>query len=256
MLDRISQLLMSWAPTRPQAAANVLILTAILLIMIWERRHPAYPMDHRRTWKRDVMVQLAYVAAIAPMALMIGRYASFTPAWPRQALVLPFAVRLALFFVIGDFGFYWVHRAMHTKWLWNLHRWHHSPTYMYWLMGARASVLQQVLVNSPFFLAQGLLAIAPWWTSLAIYLKNALQNYWMHINVHWGSRWLEWIVVTPRYHHIHHSNDPAYYGANVAAIFPIWDRLFGTYIDPEKVPRQHGFGTDEKTPVWRLALGL
>ncbi len=256
MFDRISHLVTPMMPTRPQAATNVLILTMILLMMIWERRRPAYPMDHRRTWKRDVLAQLVYVAAIAPLALIIGRYVLYTPMLPRHVQSIPFGVRFFLFIVVGDFGFYWVHRAMRTKWLWNLHRWHHSPTYMYWLMGARGSVLQQVLVDAPFPPGQGLLAVSPWWTSLAIYTKNASQNYWMHLNVHWGSRWLEWFIITPRYHHIHHSDNPAYYGRSIASIFPIWDRLFGTYVDPDKVPRQTSFGTNEKASVWRLALGV
>jgi sterol desaturase/sphingolipid hydroxylase (fatty acid hydroxylase superfamily) len=115
-------------------------------------------------------------------------------------------------------------------------------------MGVRGSLPQQVLVNIPYIFAQALLAVSPWWTGLAILFKNGFQNNWMHLNVRWGPRWLEWFIATPRYHHIHHSDHPAYYGANIAALFPIWDHLFGTYVDPESVPRQLAFGTNEKAP--------
>ncbi len=256
MGERISHWLMAYAPSRPLAATYALVLVTILIMMIWERRQPAYRMDHRATWKRDIGAQIVYTAAIAPVALLIGRYVSFTPALPRQVFALPFWIRFAMFVVIADFGFYWVHRAMHSKWLWNLHRWHHSPTYMYWLMGARGSLLQQVFVNIPYFFAQALFAVSPWWTGLAIFFKNAVQNNWMHLNVNWGTRRVEWFIITPRYHHIHHSDNPDYYGNNLAGILPIWDRLFGTYVDPDTVRGKLGFGTDEKAPAWRLAIGV
>jgi sterol desaturase/sphingolipid hydroxylase (fatty acid hydroxylase superfamily) len=249
-------MLTALAPTHAQAATIAFLLASILVMMIWERRHPAYAMDHRLTWKRDVTAILVGAIVILPVAGFIGRYVSYTPVLPAQVFRLPFAVRFFMFVLIGDFGFYWVHRAMHSKWLWSIHRWHHSPTYMYWLMGARGSLLQVILVNVPFFFAQALFAVSPWWTSLAIFIKNELQNNWMHLNVGWGSRRIEWFIITPRYHHVHHSDNPAYYGANIAAIFPIWDHLFGTYVDPEAVPGQLGFGTNEKAAAWRLALGV
>ena len=44
-----------------------------------------------------------------------------------------------------------------------------------------------------------------------------MRNNWMHMNVTWQSRWLEWLFVTPRYHHIHHSKDAAHQGTNLGA---------------------------------------
>jgi sterol desaturase/sphingolipid hydroxylase (fatty acid hydroxylase superfamily) len=256
VMEAISRTLRAVQPTRAELALLALMLTTALVMMIWERRRPAYQTDYRRTWKRDLAVQLLYSTAIGPLAILINRYVSYSPVLPQAVFRMPFVVRAALFLIIGDFGYYWVHRAMHTKWLWNIHRWHHSPNYMYWLMGARGSLVQQTLVNMPYIFAQALLVVSPWWTGLAIGFKNGLQNYWMHLNVSWGPRWLEWIIVTPRYHHIHHSDNPDYYGANVAALFPIWDRLFGTYVDPDQVAGRLKFGTNERSPRWRLALGL
>jgi sterol desaturase/sphingolipid hydroxylase (fatty acid hydroxylase superfamily) len=89
-----------------------------------------------------------------------------------------------------------------------------------------------------------------------ILIKNTVQNDWMHLNVRWGTKWLEWIIVTPRYHHIHHSDRPEHYRGNVAALFPIWDRMFGTYVDPESAPRNLSFGIGEKVPALRLFAGI
>jgi sterol desaturase/sphingolipid hydroxylase (fatty acid hydroxylase superfamily) len=122
----------------------------------------------------------------------------------------------------ADFGHYWVHRLLHTRHLWRAHKWHHYPTYMYWLAGVRGSVVQTTLVNIPYLAAGVFLAIAPWWMFWAIILKNTAQNDVMHLNVWWGNRWLEWFIVTPRYHHVHHSDNPEHYRSNLAPLFPIW----------------------------------
>ena len=53
---------------------------------------------------------------------------------------------------------------------------------------------------------------------------NNLQNDWMHVNIVWRSNWLEWLIVTPRYHHIHHSDKPEHYMANLGTLFTVWDR--------------------------------
>jgi sterol desaturase/sphingolipid hydroxylase (fatty acid hydroxylase superfamily) len=79
----------------------------------------------------------------------------------------------------------------------------------------------------------------------------------MHMNDTWRSNWLEWIFVTPRYHHIHHSDDPQYYMTNMASLFTVWDRVFGTYVDPDKVAKTTlSFGTGEKENPVRLVLGV
>lgn len=60
--------------------------------------------------------------------------------------------------------------------------------------------------------------------------------------------------------HVHfgaHSENPAHYRSNLAALFPIWDHLFGTFVDPETVsPKDLVFGIGETVPSLRLAIGV
>ena len=80
----------------------------------------------------------------------------------------------------------------------------------------------------------------------------------MHLNVPWGARWIEGVFVTPRYHHIHHSANPIHYNLNLGDIFTVWDRLFGTYLDPSAVRNTNelDFGIGEKANPVRLIAGL
>jgi sterol desaturase/sphingolipid hydroxylase (fatty acid hydroxylase superfamily) len=36
----------------------------------------------------------------------------------------------------------------------------------------------------------------------------------------------------------------------------MWDRLFGTYVNPDEVKEPLSFGIGEKVPLVRLALGV
>ena len=176
---------------------------------------------------------------------------------PASVANLPLGARVVAYFILADFGHYWIHRLTHTKYFWRVHKWHHSPTYMYWLGGVRTTIPDFFLVNTPYFLAFQLLYISPWWMATAMAVSSIFQNDWMHMNVTWRSKWLEWIIVTPRYHHIHHSDDPQFYMKNLASLFTVWDRLFGTYVNPDKVTTNLAFGTGQKdNPVRTRARGV
>jgi len=78
----------------------------------------------------------------------------------------------------------------------------------------------------------------------------------MHINVVWRSNWLEKIFVTPRYHHIHHSTNAEQHDGNFGVVFSVWDRVFGTSIDPDTTsPKQFGTGEPKRDPL-RLMIGV
>ncbi|MBS0176222.1 MAG: sterol desaturase family protein, partial [Nitrospira sp.] len=79
---------------------------------------------------------------------------------------------------------------------------------------------------------------------------------WMHLNVTWNSAWLGRVFVTPRSHHIHHSRAPAHQMKNLGALLTIWDRLFGTYYDPDQIQRPLSFGLNEQVASARLMIGV
>ncbi|SLM47954.1 putative sterol desaturase [Nitrospira japonica] len=234
----------------------LLFLIRLLGVTAIELIRPARKVEYSRVIVYDFAVFLLYQFIIFPIAGYIDLWIAVRPNLPDVVLNLPLPLRVTAYFVIADFGHYWIHWLMHTAPVWRIHKWHHVPTYMYWLAGVRATIPQQVIVNLPYIFAYSFLDLSPWWMYLAIGMFNALQNDWMHMNVAWRFKWLEWLIVTPRYHHIHHSNRPEHYTANLAALFTVWDRLFGTYVDPDKVSEPLSFGIGEKVPLPRLALGV
>jgi sterol desaturase/sphingolipid hydroxylase (fatty acid hydroxylase superfamily) len=242
--------------------SRLTLLYVVLFFLSWailsavERRFAARPLDTRRVLKADLGSVVVFFFFALPGAIVLANLLVSAPRLPDSFLALPLWLRLLLYIVAADFGAYWVHRWLHTRWLWPTHKWHHFPTYMYWMAGIRGSLLQQTLINVPYILAGGFLADSPGWIVWFLYTKNFLANDYMHLNVPWGARWLEWIIITPRYHHVHHGDQPANYQSNFATLFPIWDHLFGTYADPDKVGSNFRYGIGETLPGWRLAIGV
>ena len=217
---------------------------------------PARTISYRKVVLNDMTAFAVYQVLIFPLALRIDAWIAVRPHLPDTIMAMPLVVRVLCYLIVADLGHYWIHRFMHHKRLWRIHKWHHAPDYMYWLMGVRTTLPQQVLVNLPYIVAYSFLALSPWWMVLAVGAGHALQNDWMHLNVTWRSSWLEWLIVTPRYHHVHHSDQPEHYMANLAALFTVWDRVFGTYVNPGELRSELSFGIGERVPLIRLFLGV
>ena len=226
-----------------------------LACTIAELLRPARTVAYKQVVPRDTVAFLIYIAAVTPVAgYFTAKCGALQLHWPTARLPLP--ARVILYLLVADLGSYILHRVMHTRWVWRIHKWHHAPTYMYWFAGVRATVWQQFLFNLPGVFAIPIVGHAPVWLYYAITAEVILRNDWMHMNVTWRSNWLEWIFVTPRYHHIHHSADLPRHLGNFGSLFSIWDRLFGTRIDPDTVTEPLQFGTGEADHPVRVIVGV
>jgi len=54
-------------------------------------------------------------------------------------------------------------------------------------------------------------------------------QFWYHTRHIGKLGFLEYIIVTPSQHRVHHAINPIYIDKNLSAIFCIWDRIFGTF---------------------------
>jgi sterol desaturase/sphingolipid hydroxylase (fatty acid hydroxylase superfamily) len=161
--------------------------------------------------------------------------------------------------MLVDFIIYWLHRAQHRfDWMWRTHAWHHSIEHMYWFAGFRTSFLHSFLYNIPQAMVPMLIFnLSPLETGVGYSIGLFIQ-FWEHTNVRVNIGPLKWIFITPHYHRIHHSATRNQ-GMNLGTTFSIWDRMFGTYVDPNTMPDSFpmGLGTPvEKERVPRLLLGV
>lgn len=221
-----------------------------------ERVWPARKNDGS-TALSDVASVFLYQLLLFPMATGLTDNLEGILRFPEEVMQLPLAARVAIFYVVVDLGAYWIHRLLHTASLWRTHKWHHSPTGLYWLAGVRASVLQQVFFNLPYIFCLSLLADAPREVFLAMMIEGIFRNNFMHANLRWRTSLLEWVFVTPRFHAIHHGVDAVMHDKNFGVLFSVWDRLFRTYRNPDLgAPVEFGTGTAATDSVERMIIGI
>ncbi len=232
------------------------VLVFLLLgapFFFFERRFAAHRVSYRKVLARDAAAILIVAFLSIPSGVVLRATLAPVLAMLHAPQLSPW-VSVPIAIVGSDFVMYWTHRLIHTRPFWRIHRWHHAPRYMYWLGGARTSFLQGLVYAIP---ASVFVALrVPAFALSAFTIFSVVTNHWMHSNIRLRSPWLEAILVTPRIHHIHHSVDPRHHGRNFGSIFSVWDRMFGTFVDPGEVTAPLQFGIPEVVSAPRLVVGV
>ncbi|TCO43186.1 sterol desaturase family protein [Dokdonella fugitiva] len=165
-----------------------------------------------------------------------------------------FVPQLLLCILVADLAQYWTHRAYHEiPFLWKFHAVHHSAKTMDWLAGSRQHVAEivftRVCVLAPLFVLGFSEAVIN--TYIIVVGFQAVLN---HANVHlpWGP--LKYLIVTPDFHHWHHSSDDEAIDRNYAAHYSFLDHLFGTAVKVpahKPLPAKYGVVGDYMPDGWR-----
>lgn len=159
---------------------------------------------------------------------------------------LPIAVEVIAVFLLLDFWRYWEHRVFHEIPLfWRIHLVHHSDTSIDITTTHRHHPLES-LITTPLLLIL-LFAVGFSWLSFAVYVVIASTVALIsHANVRLPQSLdalLRLVIVTPAVHAIHHSNHQPQTDSNYSSVLTLWDRIFGTYSDPQTTVIPH-FGLD------------
>lgn len=133
-----------------------------------------------------------------------------------------------LAFVLYDFCYYWLHRLGHKRnVLWAAHSVHHQSE-EYNLTTALRQTSSGFIFSWLFYLPLALLGVPPL-VFITVASLNLLYQFWVHTRHIPKLGWLEWVLITPSNHRVHHAQNPAYLDRNYGGVFILWDRLFGTF---------------------------
>ncbi len=133
-----------------------------------------------------------------------------------------------LAFVLYDFCYYWLHRLGHERSiLWAAHVAHHQSE-DYNLTTALRQTSTGFLLGWAFYLPMYMMGI-PAAVVVTVGSLNLIYQFWVHTEHVGKLGWLEWILVTPSNHRVHHAQNAAYMDRNYGGVFIVWDRLFGTF---------------------------
>jgi sterol desaturase/sphingolipid hydroxylase (fatty acid hydroxylase superfamily) len=153
---------------------------------------------------------------------------------------LPVVVQAAAIIVLGDGVRYWVHRWAHAnRYLWEFHRIHHSQDQLTPWTNFRAHFADFAVHSVALFGLALILGPAP-----AIWAPLSILMLWQSLLVHTGWNWslgpIDRIIVSPRYHSIHHSIESQHFDRNFGMVFSFWDYLFRTAARDPQRPRAFG----------------
>ena len=132
-------------------------------------------------------------------------------------------------FIAIDFAGYWSHRLNHSVNLfWNNHVIHHSSEEFNLACALRQSISNIIGIYSLFLIPAALLGI-PADVINIIAPAHLFLQFWYHTQHIPKMGILEYVIITPSQHRVHHAINPEYLDKNLGQIFPWWDRLFGTF---------------------------
>jgi sterol desaturase/sphingolipid hydroxylase (fatty acid hydroxylase superfamily) len=129
------------------------------------------------------------VAALIPVALLVGvALPELKNGW-GPAATLPLWVQAIAILVVGDFIGYWVHRYTHSGWWWQVHAVHHSSPQLDWLAAARVHPLNDAIgllgrvvpLVALGFAPIAVAGVAPFVTLYAITLRRAAADRFLEI---------------------------------------------------------------------------
>jgi sterol desaturase/sphingolipid hydroxylase (fatty acid hydroxylase superfamily) len=216
----------------------------------------------RKGWGADLVYY--FLSSVIPTVLLsvpVGFLASVVHwAIPSEVLSatrsMPIWCRILSGLVAGEVGYYWGHRLSHEiPFLWRFHSIHHSAQHLDFMVNTRAHPLDMVFSRFCSLVPIYLLGLggppetvtsAGTAVPLAVTLFGTVWGFFIHSNLRCRLGPLEWLVVTPAFHHWHHTlNGPINH--NYSSTLPWLDRIFGTHFLPRNA-WPDAYGADGTLP--------
>ena len=198
------------------------------------------------------------------LAYYTNEYLMIWFGYPEQSLgvtttIVLYTITLT---IIGDFFSFLVHYWMHKfPWLWHFHKVHHSASHLNPMTQYRIHPVELIINNVRGVFVFGLVTgLFDYWSvhqvskltfigvnvfSFAFLAFGANLRH-SHVKLKYP-KWLEYVLISPVQHQIHHSSSPEHFDKNMGSKFAVWDWLFGTLVLSKSIKRlSFGLGTDDR----------
>lgn len=148
-----------------------------------------------------------------------------------------------LLFLLTDLVWYWYHRFGHeVNLFWSVHVVHHQSDDFNFTVSARITFLQ-AFARGLFWSILPLIGFQANMVMI-ILMIHGTYPFFTHTQLVGKLGWLEYVLVTPSHHRVHHSSNDEYLDKNYGDVLIIWDKLFGT------------FAVETTTPAYGLTAPL
>ena len=229
---------------------NILLFVCVIIELLFMR----YSKKEAIPWKEVVTnINSGHILMWIFRSLAISAYQlslhyfnlHIVDSWPRTT-------QWIFGFFAWDFCFYWSHRFHHLyPVLWAVHVVHHEGEHFNLSLGIRNSWYSSI-TSFPFFFILTILGV-PLHIFVLVSGVHYFVQFYNHNHFVKKSGWLEYILITPSHHRVHHGKNDLYIDKNFGGTFVFWDKLFGSFQhERTDVPVQ--FGVQEPTGTMNTVL--
>ena len=165
----------------------------------------------------------------------------------------PIWLAVVIAFAVQDFSGYWMHRLKHrVNIFWNRHIIHHSSEDFNLSCALRQSISNTLRFAAIFMIPAALIGV-PVKIFTILGPLHLFMQFWYHTQLIGKLGLLEYILVTPSHHRVHHAINHEYIDKNYSQILIFWDKLFGTF-QPELDDVKPVYGTLKPAQTWNPVI--
>ena len=238
--------------------ANILLITIpiFLVLIVVEVSYGVWKKDQKHSYMDTISSLSSGFTNLMVDILGLGIIIFSYPFFYERLKIVELEESILLYFlafVCVDFASYCHHRLKHSiNIFWNMHVIHHSSEEFNLACALRQSITNNLGIGILFLIPAALLGVPAKMISILGPL-HLFGQFWYHTRHIGKLGWLEYILVTPSQHRVHHAINKEYIDKNLAAIFCIWDRAFGTFQEElDDVPCV--YGTLKPVNTWNPIL--
>lgn len=200
----------------------VIIGTELVLTHLQHRK--AYTVKDTLTNVYLMLLNMGMDLLFRVVYMVVLQYFFLHAVYSWQNVVLYWFILL----VSEDFLYYWLHRFDHeVRVFWAVHVTHHSSEKMNFTVGFRSSVFQP-LYRFIYFIPLAWVGFRPLDIAF-MYSATQIWGIFVHTELIHKMGWLEYILITPSHHRVHHASNAKYLDKNMGMFLVIWDKMFGTF---------------------------
>jgi len=229
---------LTWLSSMPGKLAAFTMLILFIALSALELAYPkrSFPIKQlRRSYQTNIGLfvfnsVVVWLLSATPLLLVAGRHSG----WGLLNYVANPAWKALLSFLALDLMLYFWHRVCHSfDCLWQFHKVHHNDPYLNVSTAFRLHIVELLMIT---LLKSAYIVFLGVDQSMVLANEAILTLFIMfhHTNISfYGEKRLGQVIIVPNLHRTHHSAERSEHDNNYGAVFSLWDRLFGTFIERE-----------------------
>jgi sterol desaturase/sphingolipid hydroxylase (fatty acid hydroxylase superfamily) len=245
------------------------LIGGMLIFWIIEGAIPFLSMQYKKNRLRHAAVNMGFTIIhliihtfLALVIIMLSDWCAANNFglvhWLNMGTIATIVVSILM---LDFFGGWLVHITEHKiPFLWRFHVIHHADNNVDVTSGLRHHPGESIL-RGLFFFAAIMVSGAPMYAVMMFQTLIILATAFTHANINLPKRvdsLLSYILVSPAMHKVHHHYKQPYTDSNYGAIFSIWDRVLGTFMQLDKGKIVYGldryYSNDDDENMKKLLL--